>query len=362
MRRSLLDYLRCPACNTQFDLIVLEERNDQLQEGLLCCTTKKHVYPIVRAIPRILPTAFEQEPEFSGRHREMIAKYRVNLVSDSFVALHSATMASFGREWTTYNVQRPAEDEAYFRSKTGVSPDTLQGKLVLEAGCGSGRYLRIAGEAGATVIGVDLSAAVETAASVVAHLPNAHVIQANIFELPFSPASFDFVYSLGVLHHTPNTKQALDRLIPLLRPGSDLAIWLYPRWPILVEAYNNLLRAITTRISLERMHQIAVATEPIGYLKLRLLTSKRWLDRALGQALRALTIGVSYHPDREIRICDTFDWFAPPYQWHHTDAEVEAWLRDYGLAQIINLSHGQQHYQYNYGNGVNFKARCPSMG
>ena len=130
----------------------------------------------------------------------------------------------------------------------------------------------------------------------------------------------------------------------------------------LVEAYNSLLRAITTRISLERLHQIAVATEPIGYLKLRLLTSKHWLDRALGQTLRGLTIGISYHPDRELRICDTFDWFSPPYQWHHTDAEVEAWLNSYGLVEITNLSHQQQHYQYNYGNGVNFKARRPNMG
>jgi hypothetical protein len=99
-----------------------------------------------------------------------------------------------------------------------------------------------------------------------------------------------------------------------------------------------------------------VRVEPLGLLKLRLLTSsKRW-QRVFGQLLRGLTIGILYHPDREIRICDTFDWFSPPYQWHHTDAEVEAWLRSYGLTEITNLSIDQIHYQFNYGNGVNFKA------
>ena len=249
-----------------------------------------------------------------------------------------------------------------FRSKTGITTDDLKGKLVLDAGYGSGRYCKVAGDAKATVIGVDLSSAVETAAVNTADRPNVHIIQSDIFHLPFKLQIFEFIYSIGVLHHTPDTKRALASLVPLLTDFGEIAVWLYPRWPAPVELYNRLLRAITTRMDHDLLHRLAVFVEPIGRLKLKLLTADRWWQRACGQLLRGMTIGVSYHPDSEIRICDTFDWFSPPYQWHHTDEEIESWFRELGLVEIKNLSVGQVHYRHNYGNGVNFKARRSIRG
>jgi SAM-dependent methyltransferase len=359
MKQELLDYLRCPQCGATFGLVVLAGSAGWIDEGLLCCRQSRHLYPIVRAIPRLISTAFEQERDFADRYHHVIASYGLAVRRDALSAAQHGTSQSFGREWTTYQVQRHTEDNAYFSSKTGVTPSSLDGKLVLDVGCGSGRYVRVAAEAGATVIGADLSMAVETAAATNAHLPNAHIVQGDIFSLPFAPATFDFVYSIGVLHHTPNTHQAFDRLPPLVKPGGELAVWLYPRWPAPIEAYNNLLRGITTHMSLDALQRLSTWLEPVGLLKLRLLTSPRRGLRGLGQLLRGLTIGVSYHPDRDLRICDTFDWFSPPYQWHHTDAEVENWFRGAGLTDIVNLSIDQAYYQYNYGIGVNFRARRP---
>src|SRR5439155_15647100 len=194
--------------------VVFEEREDQVYEGLLRCRIAQHLYPIVRSIPRILPAAFDQEADFGARYRDIISQYGVTVAPNDLTVLQNGTAKSFGYEWTTYHIQRPEEDDAYFRSKTGTDPASMSGKLVLDAGCGSGRYTRIAGEAGATVISVDISAAVETAAYVTAHLQNVHIIQADIFALPFASSTFDFIYSIGVLHHTPNTKQAFDKLVP----------------------------------------------------------------------------------------------------------------------------------------------------
>jgi len=356
MRDALLSYLFCPDCRCRFELSVLKQSGDQIVEGLLHCTEGKHVYPVVRSIPRILPSALADEPEFTARYRDVIAAHRRDITSLDFERKVEETKKRFGKQWNTYRVQRPEEDRAYFQSKTGFNLAEFSGKTVLDAGGGSGRYCRIAGEAGAVVMAVDLSSAVETAASTVAHLPNVHVIQADIFRLPFGSRYFDLIYSIGVLHHTPDTKKALASLIPLLADFGQIAIWLYPRWPLPVELYNQLLRAVTTRMSHDTLHRFVAFIEPIGLLKLKLLSANQWWQRGIGQILRAATIGVSYHPDREIRICDTFDWFSPPYQWHHTDAEVESWLREFGLTEITNLSIGQVHYQYNYGNGVNFRA------
>jgi 2-polyprenyl-3-methyl-5-hydroxy-6-metoxy-1,4-benzoquinol methylase len=356
MRETLLPHLSCPECQSLFDLTVFHRSGDQITEGLLHCIESRHAYPIVRSIPRVLGSAFEQEPEFTAKHREAISAHR-RIGRNSYEPQVEQTKTGFGRQWNTYQVQRPEEDLAYFCSKTGVDPVYLKGKLVLDAGCGSGRYSKIAGEAEATVIGVDLSSAVETAAANTAHLPNVHIIQTDIFRLPFKPQLFQFIYSIGVLHHTPDTKKALFSLIPLLSDTGEIAVWLYERWPAPVELYNRMLRAVTTRMNHDTLHRLAVSMEPIGLLKLNLLTADRWWQRVLGQLLRGMTIGVSYHPDREIRICDTFDWFSPPYQWHHTDEEIESWFREVGLIEIKNLSVGQVHYQHNYGSGVNFKAR-----
>jgi SAM-dependent methyltransferase len=356
MRESLLRYLSCPQCLSQFELVVFSKDNDQVVEGLLRCAGRQHLYPVVRSIPRILLRAFDQEREFSIKYRELIFTHQVTSIISDYSKVQQ-TQKSFSSQWNTYRVQRPEEDSAYFRSKTGVEPSKLKGQMVLDAGCGSGRYSRIAGEAKAIVIGVDFSSAVETAVANTAHLPNVHIIQSDIFELPFQLQLFEFIYSIGVLHHTPNTKKALLRLVPLLTHSGEISIWLYPRWTIPVELYNRFLRAITTRMSLDTLHRLAELVEPVGLLKLQLLTADRWWQRLLGQLLRGVTIGLSYHPDREIRICDTFDWFSPAYQWHHTDQEVESWLREFGLVDIVNLSIGQIHYRFNYGNGVNFKAR-----
>jgi SAM-dependent methyltransferase len=360
MRETLLSYISCPECQCPFNLTVLTKSGDQIVEGLLRCAATRHVYPVVRSIPRILSSAFEGESEFTANYRDLIAMYltAAPVVREGKV---EQTKNGFGRQWNTYRVQRAEEDHAYFRSKTGLEPSDLKGRLVLDAGCGSGRYSKVAGEAGATVIGVDLSPAVETAGSQTSHLPNVHIIQTDIFRLPFKPRSFEFIFSIGVLHHTPDTKKALSSLIPLLAESGEIAVWLYPRWPLPLELYNELLRGITTRLNLDTVHRLAALLEPVGLLKLKLLTANHWWQRITGQLLRAMTIGISYHPDREIRICDTFDWFSPPYQWHHTDAEVESWLREFGLADIMNLSVSQVHYQYNYGNGVNFKARCVTV-
>lgn len=358
MRRILLNYLSCPRCRQPFQLHETRAEGDLVQEGLLVCETKRHVYPVTRGIPRVFDKSFEQESDFCRENRAILAQFSARMPGAP-AQLQERTRKSFGYEWTRYDVQRSEEDNAYFRSKTGMEPSALAGKIVLDAGCGGGRYSRVAGEAGATVIGVDLSLAVDKAASLTSHLPNVHIVQADIFELPFPESSFDFIFSIGVLHHTPNTKRALDHVVPLMKETGEIAIWLYPRWSAPVEAYNTLLRAVTTRMSLDSLHNMAVTLEPVGRLKCELLASQRRSQRLIGNLLRGIFLGVSYHPDREIRICDTFDWFSPPYQWHHTDAEVEGWLRNFGLVEIKNLSIGQKHFQQNYGNGVNFWARRP---
>ena len=100
---------------------------------------------------------------------------------------------------------------------------------MLDAGCGGGRYARLVGGHGARVVGVDLSAAVEKAAALCAELPDVAIVQADLLDLPLAEAAFDLVYSIGVLHHTPDPRRAFAQIARRVKPGGRLAVWLYRR-------------------------------------------------------------------------------------------------------------------------------------
>ena len=69
-----------------------------------------------------------------------------------------------------------------------------------------------------------------------------------MFKLPFAPESFDYIYSIGVLHHTPDCEQAFKGLPRLLKPGGRIAIWLYSAynpWYRMSDVYRKWTRRMT---------------------------------------------------------------------------------------------------------------------
>lgn len=236
---------------------------------------------------------------------------------------------SFGYQWNRFS--RAQLDSATgttrsrdtFVEKTGWALGDLRGARVFDAGCGMGRFAEVCADAGAEVHAVDLSTAVDAAARNLGHRANIHLYQADIMRLPFAPDTFDFVYSIGVLHHTPDTRAAFLRLPSLLRPGGRIAIWVYAsrlRWL----GTSPLLRTVTPRLPkpwLLRLSRVAVPLYHVHRMPL------------LGRLTRG-ALPISLDPDPEWRWLDTFDWYSPRYQWKHGAAEVEAWFREAGLTMI----------------------------
>ncbi len=270
------------------------------------------------------------------------------------------TKAAYGLQWNRYRIVRPDEDRATFRNRTGLAAGDLAGSVVLDAGCGMGRYLRIAAEDNpALLVGLDLSAAVEAARELTADLTGVSIIRGNLLRPPFPPASFDHIYSLGVLDHTPDPRAAFLELAALLKPGGRIAIWIYRRERPVVEQIISAHRAVSRRLPLGLLLQLSRWAAPIGGLKRQLMASKFRVVQRAGVALHLLTIGVSMHPDPEVRVCDTFDWYAPRYLSRHTTEEVTGWFREAGLAEITDLSAGQTFFHKGQGHGVNLAGRRP---
>ena len=233
-------------------------------------------------------------------------------------------LASFGLQWNRYEVAHDDEDRATFQAKTGVRPEELRGLRVLDAGCGGGRYSKVAGEAGAHVVGADHSTAVEKAACLCAHLPNVHFLQADLKSLPLEPASFDFAFSIGVMHHDADTRAVFDAVARMVRPGGRLAVWLYRRNRWWQERLTSALRRRTTRLPPERLERWARLGAWLGGIPL--------VNKTLNKV-----VNFSAHPERENRVCDTFDWYAPRYQHHHTVDELRRWFREAGYDDLVVL-------------------------
>jgi SAM-dependent methyltransferase len=259
-------------------------------------------------------------------------------------------------EWTTYDVQRIDEDKAVFIVKTGIEPGQFKGKRVFDAGCGGGRYVYLAGLYGAeAVYGVDMSQAVEKAISLCKDMPNVHIVQGDLMNLPFEPGSFDIVYSIGVLHHTTDTKKAFDNIARYVKPGGTLAVWVYRKNTFIQEIVNDILRSITTRLPLKLLHYLSYIGVLLGGIPI------------INKILPRL-INFSNHPDWKLRLCDTFDWFSPKYQYHHTVKEVESWFKEAGFINLKFLppqkSGRMYDWAYNHnlliGSGVNFQGNKPT--
>lgn len=283
MKRDLMTVLCCPDCKG--DLALRDDTPElaDVEAGRLHCEACDTGFPILRGVPRFV-------------------------ASDQYVA-------SFSYEWNRWNrvqldvANGRTESEDTFAEKTGFTPDDLRGRLVLDVGCGAGRFLDVASRWGATVVGVDLSFAVEASQRNVGGRPNVSVVQADVFRLPFRERAFDAIFSIGVLHHSRDTRDAFLQLPPLLKEGGDLAVWLYYYPDKLYCAASDFWRAVCRPFPTWAVYAWCwLVVTLFSWLWAKPIMSRRpW-----GHLRRILPVNI--HPDRQWRILDTFDWYSPRYQ------------------------------------------------
>jgi SAM-dependent methyltransferase len=242
-----------------------------------------------------------------------------------------AYVSSFSFEWnrhkrTQLDGAASRESEDTFREKTGLTPEQVAGRRVLDVGCGMGRFADIVSRWGGNVVGIDLSLAVEAAHANLGGRENVRILQADLFHLPFRPGTFDIVYSLGVLHHTPDCEKAFRQLVPFVRPGGRLCLWVYGTmgtW----ERFARLYRRVTVRMPRRLLHALCHLAIPWHHVcRLPVIGPLLWT-----------VLPVSRHPDPDWRVLDTFDWYSPRYQSLHTFPEVYRWFRSEGLVDIALL-------------------------
>lgn len=394
MKYRLLDFLLCPDCSQEMNLKVFKEekvnysmptavkactqycalkhclkeaRTDavdcsnccqlEIKEGVLECKNN-HVFPVVDYIPRMLPDAFCSLGRFLDEYKhflpvEMIKNRMEGMEVKKFRRVHRSTGESFGYEWLRYDVDLEEEDSEILLQDSQIPEEFFKGKVILDAGCGMGRYTRTAGGMGGEIVGVDLSQSVVKAYLMTQNNPFAHIVQGNILKLPLREKQFDIVYSFGVLHHTPDARQGFLNLTKFLKKDGIISIWVYGTAGKYHDFKTNPLRedrqGYTKSNMAKRLHWFIVYIREMLFKTVRLVTTRMYVPllyllcyplAAVGKIplLRYLTASV--HNNWRVRLLENFDWFSPQYQSHHTKEEVSSWFKEAKLDDIAMLKHG----------------------
>ncbi|GAB4339708.1 MAG: hypothetical protein Kow0099_15030 [Candidatus Abyssubacteria bacterium] len=327
---SAIEKLKCPKDRGALELRVEREEVDgHVMEGRLECSLCGTVYSIREGIPHLLPTEL------------------ASVNGQSLASLQTATIERFGFEWryfkdwgwlTEYPDVKNAEEKFFgsllensekaFWSKSLFQKEELHsGLTVLDAGCGNGRFTYQAAQTGAEVFGIDLGWGVQSAFEHMRSLPKVHVLQGDLFRLPFAPATFDRVFSIGVLMHTGNGGAAFDSLVRTLKPGGLIMARVYGMGCYSYEFIDRTLRSLTTRMPISAQIHFARATASMA----RWLRSRR--QRLYAKLFRHINLLPTDH--------HMFDWWSAPIATHHTLEEVESWFARNGIEVVRSFpAHG----------------------
>jgi SAM-dependent methyltransferase len=321
MKEKLLDLLACPSCGGDILLVHVGARaQKEIIEGVLSCKKCEREYKITRGVPCFAAL-------------------------DKIEQDKADTAANFGWQWTHFTQADPKYAKQFLGWLQPVEKDFFTGKIVLEGGCGKGRHTTLAAEWGATeVVGIDLSAAVETAFQVTKDLPNAHVLQADIFKLPLKKA-FDYAFSVGVLHHTPDPKKAFVSLASKVKRNGHISAWIYGaennEW---ITRYVNPIReSFTSKMGQPTLYQLSKLPT------LSVFLASKLLYRPLNRGAKPLANKLFYN--EYLNHLGTFGWreqhnivfdhLVAPTAFYISKTEFEDWWKQIDAANVEIIWHNK---------------------
>lgn len=281
-------------------------------------------------------------------HPSAILKSISGVEIASFISLKETnididTVDSFGDEWAEFNSFTENEikitGDQYF--------DIVDSKLinektiVLDVGCGSGRWSKYLADKVGFIEAVDPSKAVYSASSFLANYNNIRITQASADNLPFEDNSFDFVFSLGVLHHIPNTQKALEDITRKAKKGAAVLIYLYyslddkPYWFRMIFKVSNVLRLLICKLPSKIKKVVCSIIAILVYMPFVFLA--RLVKGLLPNSKLYRSIPLSYYSDKSFYIInnDALDRFGTPLEQRFTKMEITTMMQLSGLEKII---------------------------
>jgi SAM-dependent methyltransferase len=201
MKYEYLDFLFCPTCHTDLKIEKEVLKDNKIITASLVCKNCNINFPVLNYIPRFINTQSYAD--------------------------------SFGAQWNAFaevqlDDQNTLESALRFDSEIGWDEKKLSDKSIIEIGSGAGRFVDVVSRKKAKlVVGIDVTSAVDAAQNNLIDRDNVFFIQADVFNLPIKNSYFDFVYSIGVLHHTPNPQLAFESMVDKVKEDGGIGLSLY---------------------------------------------------------------------------------------------------------------------------------------
>ena len=285
------------------------------------CSSCGAVYPIEGGTLRMLPESLQSDE------------------GEGDAAVKRRTAASFAYEWEAFGDRRAEWRRNFLDYMQPHPPEFFRGIKLLDVGTGSGRHAAEAAELGAEVIAADIGDSIDVARR---NLPSsAMTVQADAESLPFAPGSFDFVMSIGVLHHLSDPGRALRGLVPYVRPGGLLHVYLY--WQPARRSHRLALRLVSwaRRITTRMPHRLLhAACYPLAAaLFVAVVLPHRIARRVppLARLTDALPLKAYTEYPFGVLLNDQFDRFSAPIERRFTREQAERLMRDAGLVDVAVL-------------------------
>lgn len=250
----------------------------------------------------------------------------------------------FGDEWSTFRQDEDSlsldERRAIFDSYFRIFPWHLLPKesVGLDAGCGSGRWSMLVSPRVGHLHLLDASAAALAVARANLHgFSNLTFHECSVGDIPLPDGSLDFVFSLGVLHHVPDTEGAVRAIAAKLKPGAPFLLYLYyaldnrPAWYRTLWKVSDFFRVVVSR----QPHPVRLAVSGLfAALVYWPLARAAALLSAADVSTAALPL--VYYSDKSFYVMrtDAYDRFCTRLEKRFTRAEIERMMRGAGLEQI----------------------------
>lgn len=290
--------------------------------GALRVAGTDYGYPIVDCVARLTP-------ELARRYAEWLSPFGLQpppaSVAGAVTFQPESTVESFGFKWTFNSAMRTAADLRWrVAERFKVQPAVFAGKLVLDAGTGTGDQSRFILDQGAQVVSIDLSSAIEVAARKLRLRPGWVGVQGDITVLPFADQQFDLVYCEGVIQHTHDSALTVREFCRVLREGGIVLATHYgkaKRWLGRIRiAWNLGVRQWLSRIERYKLLLLTGNLAALSYIPL------------IGKLLRLTTVSYSeLMPDFKTTWTNTFDGYGNhSYQRVITPAEFWQYFESAG--------------------------------